>query len=463
MSLSITDNNDTNAFLQGQEKIGPFQRFFNKIASGSYPILLAVLLAMIWANLLAAAYHSFWHTPLSLSFGQFSISKPLVHWIDEALMALFFFTVGLEIKREILVGGLSSPRQAALPLAAAFGGMLVPATIFYLFNHGTAEATGWAIPMATDIAFSLAVLALLKDKVPNGLRIFLTAFAIADDLGAVMVIALFYTKTIVWQNLIFSTLFFVALGVANILWIRKTLVYIVLGMGMWFTILESGMHATIAGVIVALFIPARGKYDTETFTGNVKAYLNRIVCENDCGYTILMNQQHLDAVQEIEIACSNVETPLQRLEHHLQSWVAYLVLPLFALANSGLALRELDVFTAIRHPVTLGVIFGLVFGKPLGILSFTYLCSKFLQTPLLHGIKWSHIAGVSLLGGIGFTMSLFISGLSFTSAQVLDFSKLGIIAGSVVSGIAGWIVLGFLGRPAHTPAFDKRIAPGERL
>ena len=352
MSLSIADNNDTNAFLQGQEKIGPFQRFFNKIVSGSYPILLAVILAMIWVNLLAASYHSFWHTPLSLSFGQFSISKSLVHWIDKALMALFFFTVGLEIKREILVGGLSSPRQAALPIAAAVGGMLVPATIFYLFNNGTSEATGWAIPMATD---------------------------------------------------------------------------------------------------------------TETFTGKVKAYLNRIVCENDCGHSILMNQQHLDAVQAIEIACSNVETPLQRLEHPLQSWVAYLVLPLFALANSGLALRELDVFTAIRHPVTLGVMFGLVFGKPLGILSFTYLCSKLLQAPLLHGIKWSHITGVGLLGGIGFTMSLFISGLSFTSAQVLDFSKLGIIAGSVVSGIAGWIVLGFLGRSSQTPAFDKRIAPGERL
>ena len=234
-------------------------------------------------------------------------------------------------------------------------------------------------------------------------------------------------------------------------------------MGMWFAILGSGMHATIAGVIVALFIPARGKYDTETFTGKVKAYLNRIVCENDCGHSILMNQQHLDAVQAIEIACSNVETPLQRLEHHLQSWVAYLVLPLFALANSGLALRELDMFTAIRHPVTLGVMFGLVFGKPLGILSFTYLGSKLLQAPLMHGIKWSHIAGVGLLGGIGFTMSLFISGLSFTSAQVLDFSKLGIIAGSVVSGIAGWIVLGFLGRSAQTPAFDKSIAPGERL
>lgn len=463
MSLSIADNNDTNAFLQDQEKIGPFQRFFNKIVSGSYPLFLAAILAMIWANLLAASYHSFWHTQISLSFGQFTISKSLAHWIDEALMTFFFFTVGLEIKREILVGGLSSPKQAALPIAAAVGGMIFPAAIYLALNYGTPAAKGWGIPMATDIAFSLAVLAFLKDKVPRGLCIFLTAFAIADDLGAVIVIALFYTKTIVWQNLIFSILFLISLGVVNKLWIRKTLVYIVLGIGMWFSILGSGMHATIAGVIVALFIPARGKYDTETFTSKVKEYLNWIVCETDRGHSILMNQRHLDAVQAIDIACSDVETPLQRLEHHLQSWVAYLVLPLFALANSGLALRELDMSAAIRHPVTLGVIFGLVFGKPLGVISFTYLGSKLLQAPLMHGIKWSHIAGVGLLGGIGFTMSLFISGLSFTSAQVLDFSKLGIIAGSVVSGIAGWIVLGFLGRSAQTPAFDKSIAPGERL
>ena len=438
-----------------QEETGPFQRFFNKIVSGSYPLFLAAILALIWANLFVASYHSFWHTQLSLSFGQFIISKSLVDWIDEALMTLFFFTVGLEIKREILVGGLSSTRQAVLPIAAAVGGMMAPAGIYYLFNFGTPEATGWAIPIATDIAFSLAVLAFLKNKIPRGLRIFLTAFAIADDLGAVIVIALFYTKTIMWQNVVFSTLFLVSLGVVNKLWIRKTLVYIVLGIGLWFSILGSGMHATIAGVIVALFIPARGKYDTKTFTGKVKEYLNWIVCENGCGHSILMNQRHLDAVQAIDIACLNVETPLQRLEHHLQSWVAYLVLPLFALANSGLALKELDISAAIRNPVTLGIIFGLVFGKPLGIISFTYLASKLLQAPLMRGIKWSHIIGVGLLGGIGFTMSLFISGLSFTSTQVLDFSKLGIIIGSVISGFAGWIALSFFGRSEQQPADDQ--------
>ena len=324
--------------------------------------------------------------------------------------------------------------------------MIVPAAIYLALNYGTPAAKGWGIPMATDIAFSLAVLAILKDKVPEGLRIFLSAFAIADDLGAVLVIALFYTETIVWHNLLTSVVFLVALGVVNRLWIKRTLVYVLLGIGMWLSILGSGVHATVAGVIVAMFIPARGKYNTDTFVKNVKTYLNEIECDRECGLSILMNRRHLNAVQAIDLACLNVETPLQRLEHSLQSWIAYLVLPLFALANSGLALKGIDFFSSINHPITLGVLAGLVLGKPLGISLFTFLGSKLLRAPLMPGIKWSHIFGISLLGGIGFTMSLFISGLSFSSAQLLDFSKLGIIAGSVVSGVLGLVMLNFFGR-----------------
>jgi NhaA family Na+:H+ antiporter len=426
--------------------IGPFQRFFKKIVSGSYPLFLAAIFAMIWANISAASYHSFWHTELSLSLGQIHVSKSLVHWIDEALMTLFFFVVGLEIKREFLVGGLSSPKQAALPIAAALGGMIVPAAIYLVLNYGTPAARGWGIPMATDIAFSLAVLAILKDKVPQGLRIFLSAFAIADDLGAVLMIALFYTATIEWQNLLISVAFLVALAVVNRLWIRRTLIYVLLGIGMWLSILGSGVHATVAGVVAAMFIPARGKYDTDTFVRNVKTYLNEIECGSDCGHSILMNRRHLNAVQAIDLACLNVETPLQRLEYGMQTWIAYLVLPLFALANSGLVLKGIDFFSAISYPVTLGVLGGLVLGKPLGIFLFTYLGSRILRTPLMPGINWSHIFGISLLGGIGFTMSLFISGLSFSTAQLLDFSKLGIIAGSFVCGILGLVVLYFFGR-----------------
>jgi NhaA family Na+:H+ antiporter len=406
---------------------------------------MAAIVALIWANVSANTYHSFWHTEISLSFGHFQISKSLAHWIDEALMTLFFFTVGLEIKREVLVGELSSPKQAVLPIAAAVGGMLFPAMIYTAFNYGSPAARGWGIPMATDIAFSLAVLAILKDRVPAGLRLFLSAFAIADDLGAVLVIAIFYTQTLVWKYLFYSLLFIAGLAAANRLWIRKTLVYVILGIGMWFTILGSGVHATVAGVIVAMFIPARGKYDMVTFAGNVRTYLNQIERDGEFGSSILMNRQNLNAVQAIDLACLDVETPLQRLEHALQSWVAYMVLPLFALANSGLVLKGMDVIQASKNPVTLGVLFGLVVGKPLGIFLFAYLAGRFLNAQLPRGVRWSHIFGTGLLGGIGFTMSLFISGLSFTSAQFMDFSKLGIILASIICGILGLVILGLSG------------------
>ncbi|MGD2186985.1 MAG: Na+/H+ antiporter NhaA [Desulfobacterales bacterium] len=443
MSRTFADTSSTPGIQPATAIIGPFQRFFSKIVTGSYPLFITATAALIWANVSANSYHSFWHMEVALSLGPFHISKSLVHWIDEAFMTLFFFTVGLEIKREVLVGGLSSPQKAILPIAAAVGGMLFPAMIYMAFNYGTPAAKGWGIPMATDIAFSLAVLAVLRDRVPAGLRLFLSAFAIADDLGAVLVIAIFYTQALVWKYLIYSLLFLAGLAVANRLWIRKTLVYVILGIGMWLTILQSGVHATVAGVVVAMFIPARGKYDTDTFVRNVKTYLKEIECDSDGGLSILMNRRHLNAVQAIDLACIDVETPLQRLEHALQSWVAYMVLPLFALANSGLVFKGMDVTQSFGNPVTLGVLFGLVAGKPLGIFLFAYLACRFIDARLPQGVRWSHIFGTALLGGIGFTMSLFISGLSFASAQFLEFSKLGIILASVISAILGLVILGF--------------------
>ncbi|MFH0844735.1 MAG: Na+/H+ antiporter NhaA [Pseudomonadota bacterium] len=422
--------------------IEPFQRFFKKFVTGSYPLFFATMLALIWANISAPSYQHIWHAEMTFALGPFQITKSLIHWIDEALMALFFFTVGLEIKREMLVGELASPKRALLPIVAALGGMVVPALIYISLNYGRPSYQGWGIPMATDIAFSLAVLAILGEKVPVGLKVFLSALAIADDLGAVLVIALFYTKEINGQSLLVSGVFLVALGLANRLWIRKTLIYALLGIGMWLAILGSGIHATVAGVLVALFVPARGRYDTDTFIQKVKGSLEAFECEPDsCGYTILLNQRHLNAVQAIDLACYDVETPLQRMEHSLQSWIALLILPLFALANSGLVLKGLNINEALTHPVTLGVALGLTLGKPIGISLGTYLAFKVLKTPLPSGVNWAHIAGVGLLGGIGFTMSLFISGLSFSTAQFTDFSKLGIIAGSIISGVLGLMVL----------------------
>jgi NhaA family Na+:H+ antiporter len=434
-------SSETSRFIQLAK---PFERFFKEAVSGSYPLFLASLMALVWANLSAASYHSLWHTELTFSLGHIQITKSLVHWINEALMSLFFLTVGLEIKRELLVGELASPKRALLPIAAAFGGMLFPAIIYMLLNFGTPALRGWGIPMATDIAFSLAVLAIIGKRIPFGIRIFLSAFAIADDLGAVLVIAIFYTQTIVWGYLLLSILFFAGLALANIFWIRWTLLYALLGIGLWFTILGSGIHATVAGVLVAIFIPARGRYDTETFLKKVKAYLDHFECEPEaCGHTVLLNQEHLNDIRGIEEACHNVETPLQRLEYTLHPWISLVVLPLFALTNAGLVLKGMELTKAILHPVTLGIFLGLVLGKPIGIFLFTYLASRIFKAPLVSGVSWGHILGASMLGGIGFTMSLFISGLSFPSAQFLELSKLGIILGSVVSGALGLMVLSF--------------------
>ena len=357
-------------------------------------------------------------------------------------MTLFFFTVGLEIKREILVGELTSAKKALLPVAAAIGGMLVPAAIYAIFNHATPYARGWGIPMATDIAFSLAVLAILGKRIPLGLKIFLSALAIADDLGAVLVIALFYTQTIVWQYLLIALLFLVGLALANMLWVRWTLVYALLGIGIWFAILGSGVHATVAGVIVAMFIPAQGKFDTDTFIRTCQTHLNRFECESrSCGYSILLNAEHLNALHDIEVACHDVETPLQRLEYSLHSWIAFLVLPLFGLANAGFTLEGLDLSKALTNRITLGIVLGLVLGKPLGIVSFSYLAHKILKSPLPLGVGWLHIIGAAALAGIGFTMSLFLTTLSFSSFQEIELSKLGIIAGSAVSAVVGLAIL----------------------
>jgi NhaA family Na+:H+ antiporter len=329
-----------------------------------------------------------------------------------------------------------------LPLAAALGGMAVPALIYVIFNAGGDSTSGWGIPVATDIAFSLAVLSTLGKRVPFGLRLFLTAFAIADDLGAILVIALFYTPSID------VTYLFAALGITgcifvlNRLWVLNTLPYLIFGIMLWFAVAHAGLHATIAGVIVAMFIPAVGKYDTDIFLELVQERLRIIRCgDGDCGKSIMTNQDHLKAVQDVELTCKEVATPLQRLEHGLSSWVGFLVLPLFALSNAGVVLNSIDFSVALFHPVTLGVALGLAIGKPIGIFSFTYVMTKLIKTKLIQGVTWRHILGASCLGGIGFTMSLFISGLSFVTPAYLEYAKIGIISGSLVSGIMGYLVL----------------------
>ena len=423
--------------------VRPAESFFKKEASSSVLLLLASLFAVAWANSsLAPVYHELLHIDLTLALGDYRITKSLVHWINDGLMTFFIFVVGLEIKREILVGELSSRKSALLPVAAALGGMLFPGAIYFALNHGTDTAQGWGIPMATDIAFALGAIAVFGKRLPVGLRVFLSAFAIADDLGAVIVIALFYTKEIVWHYLIICIFFVVALAIANLLWIRWTLLYALLGLGIWVAVLGSGVHPTVAGFVVAMFIPARGKYDTDRFVKRVKEILDEFSCEEQsCGYSILLTRGHLNAVHSLELACHEVETPLQRFEHALHPWIAFGLLPVFAFANAGLSLEGIDLASVVAQPLTIGLTLGLLLGKPLGVTLFSFLAVRTGIAVLPSEVRWSHILGAGMLGGIGFTMSLFISGLSFVSPELLNYSKLGILAGSFLSATAGLLFL----------------------
>jgi len=432
----------------------PTQRFFRKEAASSILLIAATIIALIWINSsIGETYHSFWHTEVSFAFGHFHISKTLVHWINDGFMSLFFFTVGLEIKREILVGELATPKKALLPVIAALGGMIVPGLIYAALNIGLPTISGWGVPVATDIAFALGAVAVFGRRLPVGLRIFLAAFAIADDLGAVVIIAIFYTKGIVWSYLIISLFLILGLAVANFLWIRWTLVYAILGLAVWFFVLGSGIHPTIAGVIVSLFVPARGRYDTDNFLQNVRKITEKFECEDQsCGYSILLNQEHMHAVQALELACHDVETPLQRLMHALHPWVAFLILPFFAMGNTGLTFHGIVFSEMVSNTVITGIIFGLVFGKPLGVMLFSYVSVKTGIASLPQGVRWSHIFGGAMLGGIGFTMSLFLADLSFSEPQILNYARIAILTGSIFSAVIGMTFLGFVSivKPGRT-------------
>lgn len=428
-------------FLPPGLRASTFQKFFRKIVHGGYLLFLGAVIAIAWSNLFPENYVAFWHTSLGLSFGQAQFSMTLAHWVNDALMTIFFFTVGLEIKREFLVGGLSHRQGAILPVSAALGGMAVPALIFTILNSSSPEIEGWAIPTATDIAFSLAVLSILGPKIPFSIRLFLTAYAIADDLGAVLIIALFYTPTVEFTYLIPAAFIIVLLGLLNRFWIRSTIPYLILGGVLWITVAAAGLHATIAGVVVAMFIPARGRYDMSIFERIVGKHLETIRVKNRESTDIMLQRSHLNAVQAIDLSCAEVETPLQRLELSLTQWVSFIILPLFALANTGLVLKGIDFTSALSHPITLGIIAGLSLGKPMGVMAATYLAVKLFRLELEPEFTWTRILGIGCLGGIGFTMSLFISGLSYSNSIFLDYTKIGIICGSAASASIGYAIL----------------------
>jgi NhaA family Na+:H+ antiporter len=414
-----------------------FQEFVHLEATGGILLILMTAFALVWANSpWAESYFSLWQKKMTFGFGSWALSKSLILWINDGLMAIFFFVVGLEIKREVLAGELASLRRAALPLAAAVGGMAAPALIYTLVNAGTEGASGWGIPMATDIAFTLGVLALLGTRAPLALKVFVTALAIVDDIGAVLVIALFYTSEIAWASLAAAGVIMLLLVALNLVGVSKPLPYAVLGVGLWLAFLYSGVHATIAGVLLAMTIPARTKVDTVSFLAMSRAALQDY--EDACCEEGLIAERGKQAAARIlELASESVESPLQRLEHQLHPWVIYVIMPIFALANAGVALVGQDLLAAFSNPVSLGIVIGLVVGKSAGIGLFSWLAVRFGLAELPQDVSMRHILGAGFLAGIGFTMSLFIANLAFPSDALLAVAKVGILSGSLIAGLVG--------------------------
>jgi Na+:H+ antiporter, NhaA family len=419
----------------------PFRDFIHTEASGGVFLFIATVIALVWANSpWGDHYFDLWHSYVTIDIGRYGLSMSLGHWINDGLMAIFFFVVGLEIKREVMVGELATIRQAALPIAAAAGGAIIPALIYVAMNVGTDGIRGWGVPMATDIAFALGVLALLGSRVPTGLKVFLTALAIADDIIAVLVIALFYTADLAIMALVVAAGFIVVLILANRIGIRRPLVYALLGIALWVAFIQSGVHATVAGVLLALTIPARARIDTGEFLVKARSSLEAFQRSGGEGASVLTNREHQSALHDLEVAAEGVQSPLQRLEHVLHPWVAFLIVPVFALANAGVAFGG-NVGEAITDNIALGVIIGLIVGKQIGITLFTLVMVRSGYTTLPVGVTWRHIYGVSWLAGIGFTMSLFIADLAFIDAERLDTAKVGILCASIIAGTVGWLML----------------------
>jgi NhaA family Na+:H+ antiporter len=420
-----------------------FQQFTHLQASGGLLLLITSILALIWANSpMAHYYYELLETHLSILLGSFQLSHELLEWVNDGLMVIFFFVVGLEIKRELTVGELASPRRAALPISAAVGGMVVPAVIYMIFNYGTEGESGWGIPMATDIAFMLGVLTVFGKRIPLSLKVFFTALAIVDDIGAVLVIALFYTDEIVWVALVAAAVIFLGLIVLNRAGIRSPMPYSILGIGLWLAFLESGLHPTIAGVLVAFTIPSRIGASVEAFQAQCTAVLGGVEAKGSERVRVANSSRSQAAAMTLEAIAERIQTPAQRLERSLLPWVTYVILPIFAFANAGVTLQG-DFVNTVTNPIALGVILGLLVGKPLGIGFFSWLAVKSRLADLPLNVGWSQLISTSFLAGIGFTMALFIASAAFSDPALLSIAKLSIILASLLAGLVGSVMLLF--------------------
>lgn len=421
----------------------PLQKFIQNEKAGGIVLGISVIIALILANSpFSNAYHHFFEHKIGIQFdGKSYLEYSLHHWINDGLMAVFFFVVGLELKREIVGGELSNPRKALLPIGAAIGGMLVPAIIYFVLNPSGEAQNGWGIPMATDIAFALGVLYLLGNKVPLSLKVFLTALAIVDDLGAVLVIAFFYTSDISTLSLLIGLGFVLIMYIGNKMGIRNVLFYAIIGIvGVWTAFLLSGVHATIASVLAAFTIPADMKIKENLYITKIQNYLTKFktIDPNDKIPTLTNEQLHI--LDEVKKDTNEIIPPLQRLEHAMHPMVTFLIIPIFALANAGVSVA-IDFEQLFSTNIALGVSLGLLVGKVVGVVGFTLLFVKLKIAPFPDGMNFKNLLGLGLLAGIGFTMSLFITSLAFTNEEHITQAKIGIFFASIIAGILGYLIL----------------------
>jgi NhaA family Na+:H+ antiporter len=426
----------------GELFLKPFNRFASMQAASSVLLFLLTTIALIWSNSgLAGSYEWLKHLHLELRIGDCSLDKSLHFWINDGLMTIFFFLVGLEIKNEMLVGELASLRQASLPLAGALGGMIVPAGIYYMFNAQTPTANGWAIPMATDIAFIMAAFTILGSRVPHSLKVSFAALAIVDDIGAVAVIATFYTSALALYYLFVALLCLLALILFNVLGYRRPLPYVIVGVFVWWAFYMSGVHSTIAGILVAFTIPARSRRNMLQFRDRLIGITDRLKRMNEQEVGNKADEDSQAMIRKIENLCQDAQTPLQRIEHCLQPWVVFMIVPLFALANAGVSVNLDRIFDLLGNPLSLGITMGLVIGKQLGIATASWAAIKTGFAVMPSGVSFGQIYGASILCGIGFTMSIFLADLAFGESPSLDCAKISILLASSLCFVIGLIAL----------------------
>lgn len=419
-----------------------FNQFLHNESIGGILLLICAIISLVCANVPSLGFlHELWHKEAGISIGDFTLSMKIEHWINDGLMAIFFFVVGLEIKREMLVGELSSFRHAALPIFAAVGGMVVPALIYSLFNNGTPSANGWGIPMATDIAFALGILSLLGRRVPVGLKVFLTALAIVDDLGAIVVLAIFYpTHALHFDMLLYAAIVVIFLMIMNRNKVRNVLFYVIPGFVLWWLILQSGIHATIAGVILAMTIPSRTVINEVKFSVRIKYLLSKFKDVSNSEIEVLANPQQQHIIHQMDKHIQEINPLMHKFEAALHPWTTFLIMPLFALANSGVEIT-FRLFTSPVPAVATGIFFGLLLGKPIGIFLFSLLSVKLRIAELPQGTNWKQVWALGMIAGIGFTMSIFIDSLAFKDIDLVNLGKATILITSTLAAVLGLVAM----------------------